>query len=63
MTEENEIPKSILRALWRGEYHLTDERYYLSSELFDLSQKIAEILLKMIEIDKEAKTCCKKADQ
>ena len=38
-------------------------RNLLSSELFDLSQKIAEVLMEMIEIDKEAKTCCKKPDQ
>ena len=60
--EENEIPKSILKCMWRGEYHLTDERYYLSSELFELSQKIAAILMEMIEIDKEARTCCKKPE-
>ena len=58
--EKYDIPQSIIKALWKGENSLSDERYYLSSELFELSQKIAETLFKILDIDKAAKTCCKK---
>ena len=57
--EKVKIPNIVLRALWRGEDHLIDERYLLSSELSDLNQRIAEILHQLIECDRLAASCCK----
>ena len=55
--EKTSMSETVLRALWRGEDELIEERYMISSDLFDLTQQIAENLMETMKIDNEASIC------